>query len=281
MSVKKCVMTIAGMGTGMLPITKTVTKEMLPVINTPILFYQVKEAYMSGIKEIIFVVSKKNIDLVKSFFSSNNNLDKFIADKKEKAILLKELNEIIKNVEFKYILQKEKGTFGALYSARKLLNNEFFAVCFPDDLVFSDKPLLKQLIDEHKRTNDMVIAVKETDYEDLPNYGIIQYGSENIMQDLVYKDEVPLPSLDVLHGRFILHTKIFNVKNSLHKRSNDELQLPEALLHFKGVRCVSFKGAYFDVGKPLGYMKANIYASCNNDMFKDNIKNFIKKEIIK
>lgn len=103
MKIKKCVITIAGMGTRMLPITKTVTKEMLPIVDVPTIFLQVKEAYLSGIKEIIFVVSRKNINLIKNFFTKDYKLIKQLNGNKEKMELLKDIHEVIENMKFTYV----------------------------------------------------------------------------------------------------------------------------------------------------------------------------------
>lgn len=279
MKIKKCIITAAGYGTRMLPITKTIGKEMLPIVDIPAIFYQVKEAYLSGIKEIIFIVRKENKPLIKNFFSYNNKLVELIKNDSSKLSLLNELHEIIENVKFHYVIEKEKGSYGAVYSARKLLHNEYFAIMFSDDIIDNEIPLLKQLIIEHERTNNMVIACKNYFYDDLPNYGAIKYVKENIIDCLQYKNEVKENDADIIHGRFIVHTKIFDIKNKLIYHNN-ELQLPNAILLFKGeVRALKYIGEYFNIGSKLGFIKANIHFGLINKDFGNDLNNYIKKQM--
>ena len=179
MKIKKCVITIAGFGTRLLPITKTISKEMIPIIDLPVIFYQVKEAYLSGIEEIIFVVSKRNIDLIKNFFSIDNVMIKEIKDDPKKANLLDEVNEIINNMKFTYVIQKIRGTYGSLYSAKDLLGNEPFALMYGDDLVVDNPPLLKQMISIYEKTKQSVVAVRYVEEDKLPKFGIIEYKNGN------------------------------------------------------------------------------------------------------
>ena len=276
MKINKCIITAAGYGTRMLPITKTISKEMLNIVDLPAIFYQVRESYLSGIKEIIFIVRKENKSLIKSFFTHNSKLISIIKNNPNKLALLNELNEIINNVKFHYIIEKEKGSYGAVYSARKLLHNEFFAVMFADDIVDSQVPLLKQMMIEHERTNNMIIASKETKYDELPNYGAIKYKEENIIDSLQYKKDVKESSANIVHGRFIVHTKIFDIKNQLIYHDN-ELQLPNAILLFKNdVRSLNYEGEYFNIGSKLGLTKANIYYGIKNIDFGPQLKAYIK-----
>ena len=276
--IKKCVIPIAGMGTRFLPITKTISKEMLPIVDVPTIYLQVREAYLSGIKEIIFVVLKRNKPLIQNFFSKDSELTNFIKNDPTKLSLLNDLNEIIDNVKFTYVLQQELGTFGALYSARNYLYNEFFGVMYGDDLVDSHIPLLKQLMIENERTSDMVMAVHKTDEQDLPYYGIVKYGDENIIQEIVSINELPHPSEDVIHGRFIVHTSIFDNIDKLRLHKNNERHLPEAMLITGKVRAYQYEGNYYDIGNKLGYMKANIAFSLKRKEFKQELISFIQKQ---
>lgn len=279
MKITKCIITAAGFGTRMLPITKTISKEMLPIVDIPAIFYQVKEAYLSGIREIIFIVLERNKSLIKDFFSIDHELINFIKDAPEKLALLNELDEIIKNVKFHYVIQEDRGSYGAVYSARHLFQeDEYFAIMFADDVVDSQKPLLKQLIDEHLRTNNMVIASKNTPYNELPKYGAIKYKKENIIDELLYKENVTSDNADMLHGRFIVHSKIFTIKEQLNYHKNNELQLPNAILLFKDeVRALNYEGEYFNIGSKLGLLKANIHFALKNQELSQELNKYIKK----
>lgn len=275
MKINKCVIIIAGMGTRMLPITKTITKEMLPIIDVPTIFLQVKEAYLSGIKEIIFVVSRKNIKLIKSFFSHDYKLISEIKDNKEKLSLLNEVNEIIDNMKFTYVIQKEKGTYGALWSARKHLVNETFGLIYGDDLIDSNTPVLKQLIDEHNRTNDLVVGARTYSYDELPKFGIIEYKEKNILKELCYKPDIK-KEYDIIQGRFILNSNIFKLKDKL-KYHGGELQLPSSLLLLnENIRVLLYEGIYFNIGSKISYLKANIHYGLKRDVFKLEIESYIK-----
>lgn len=275
MKINKCIITAAGYGTRMLPITKTITKEMLNIVDVPAIYYQVKEAYLSGIKEIIFIVRKENKSLLKNFFSYNSKLMKLIENDEKKISLLKELTEIINNVKFHYVIEKEKGSYGAVYSAKKFLSNEYFAVMFSDDIVDSDVPALRQLINEHERTNHMIMSSKNIKYDELPKFGAIKYKKDNLIDSLLYKNEVEESNADVIQGRFILHTKIFTIKNQL-KYFNNELQLPNAVLKFQGeVRALNYEGISFDIGNKLGLLKANIYFGLKNNSLNEELRKYI------
>jgi len=276
MKIKKCVIVIAGFGTRMLPITKSVSKEMLPIVDIPTIFLQVREAYLSGIREIIFVVSRRNVNLIKNFFTKDDILMNEIKNNKEKLNLISDINEIINKMKFTYVIQKERGTYGALYSARKYLKNEVFALMYGDDLMVSDTPVLKQLIDEYKRTNNMVVVARSISNENLPKFGIIKYkNNDNVLENICYKSNNN-PSNDIIYGRFILKSDVFKVKNKLVYHSK-ELQLPTALLHFKDeVRVLKYNGIYFNIGNKLDYLKANIYFSLKRNDMHDEIINYIK-----
>lgn len=274
--INKCIIPVPGLGTRFLPITKTITKEMLTIIDLPVIYYQVKEAYLSGIKEIYFIVSKKNKELLKSFFTKDYELEEKIKNNPEKLALLKDINEIIDNMKFYYIDEQEKGTYGAIYSAREYLKDEYFAVIYGDDLIDSKIPVIKQLIDKHNISKKMVIGCKNYQYKDLPNYGTIKYNNEQI-EDILYKDEVNDDNGDIIHGRFILHTKIFKIKDQL-KRYNNELQLPGSLLYFKEeLSTLRYTGEYFDIGHKEDFIKANIYYSLKDEKYKKEISEYIKK----
>ena len=119
--INEAVILLGGMGTRLLPLTKTIPKEMLPIYDVPAIFLLVEEAYLSGIKKIIFVITKNNKKMIESFFSDNNYLNNFLKDKPDKQKLLDRVNKVINNMEFKYIYQTTKGTYGALYSSKKYI----------------------------------------------------------------------------------------------------------------------------------------------------------------
>lgn len=272
--IKEAVIIIGGMGTRLLPYTKTVSKEMIPIFDVPSIFLQVKEAYLSGIKKIIFVVTRRNKKLIQDFFSNDNYLNNFIKGNTKKEKLVKEVNEVINNMTFNYVYQRERGTYGALYSARKLIKNDNFIVMYGDDIMDSDIPLSKQLIDEFNKDNKMFITIKKYPKDELPPSGLIKVDENNYLTAITKKEE---SSYANLLGRYLLNKKIFSIKDKLKYYANNELYLPHALLNFKGeVKALWYNNEYFNVGEKLGFIKASIYYGLKNNDYKDELINYLK-----
>ena len=278
MKIDEAVILLGGMGTRLLPLTKTVPKEMLPIYDVPAVFLLVEEAYLSGIKKIIFVVTRHNKKIIESFFSKDQYLDNFLKDKPEKKLSLERINKVINNMEFKYVYQTIKGTYGALYSAKKYIKNDNFIVMYGDDLIDNKVPITKELINNYKKSNMMYAAIYEKDLIDLPNVGIVKLDKNNNIIDFVNKDDEH--SGCELHGRMLLNKKIFTVKNKLFKHSNDEYYLPYALLYFTDeVKGIKYQGNYFNLGDKTGYIKASIHYALKNEKEKKNLTKYIKEVI--
>ncbi len=274
--INEAVIILGGMGTRLLPLTKTISKEMLPVYDVPAIFLLVEEAYLSGIKKIIFVVTKHNKYLLEKFFSDDTYLNNFLKDKPEKAILIEKINNVIKKMVFKFVYQNLKGSYCDLYSAKSHIENDNFILMYGDDLVDSKTPLTKLLIDNYKKEAKMYVAIKEKNIDDLPKVGVVKLDKNNYLIDLVNKSEAH--SNSELHGRMLLNKKIFTIKNKLNKHSNDEYYLPYALLHFKGeVKGIKYNGDYFNLGEKTGYIKASIHYALKDEKEKDNLIKFLKE----
>jgi len=272
----EAIVLLGGMGTRLLPYTKTVPKEMLPIFDEPAIFKIVKEAYNSGIKKIIFVVTEHNKDLIKKFFSRDEYLDTFLMDKPDKKKMLNEVNTILNNMEFVYVEQKIKGTYGALYSAKDYIKNDDFIVMYGDDLIDNSIPITKLLIEEYMITHKMQVACLKKDYEELNDVGIVKIDNHNNLIDLVKKEEANT-TLE-LHGRMLLNKKIFTIKDKLFKHDNDEYYLPYALLHFKGeVNVFEYSGKYFNLGSKIGFILASIHYAMKDDKYKNDLIKEIKE----
>jgi len=271
--IDEAVILIAGMGTRLLPYTKTIPKELLPIYDVPSILLLVEEAYNSGIKKIIFVVTEHNQDLIKNFFSNDKYLNEFLKDKPDKKIKLKRINNIINNMKFSYVLQDLKGTYGALYSAKKYIKNDNFIVMYGDDLIDSKEPITKKLIDSYSKNHlQQVLVYKE---HNLPNVGIALIKNNKLV-DLVPKSETN--SKYVIHGRMLLNKKIFSIKDKMYKHENDEYYLPYALLYFNDINTIKYDKYYFNIGDKTGYIKASIHYAIkdNNKDLKEYI-NSIKE----
>ena len=276
MKIDEAVIILGGMSTRLLPLTKTVPKEMLPAFDVPTIFLLVEEAYKSGIKKITFVVTKHNRKIIESFFSDDVYLNNFLKDKPDKQKLLERINKVINNMEFKYVYQNIKGTYGALYSARKFIKNDNFILMYGDDLIDSNQPITKVLINEFRKVPNMYVAIKEEKEDKLPNVGIVKLDKDKNIIDLVPKNVHN--SKCIIHGRMLLNKKIFTVKNKLYKHTNDEYYLTYALLEFIGeVKGIKYSGYYFNIGEKTGFIKASIHYALKNKDEKDKIIKYIKE----
>lgn len=276
--IDEAVILLGGMGTRLLPLTKTIPKEMLPIYDVPAIFLLVEEAYLSGIKKIIFVITKYNKKIIENFFSDNNYLNNFLKDKPDKQQLLNRINNVINNMKFKYVYQTIKGTYGALYSAKEYIKNDNFVIMYGDDLIDSNIPLTKILIENYKKKNNMYVAIKEENIDLLPSGGVVKLDKKNNIINLVKKDSDH--SSCIILGRMLLNKKVFTIKNKLTMRKNNEYYLPHALLLFPNeVKGLKYNGNYFNLGEKTGYIKASInYAIKNNDE-KNNLIKYIKEVI--
>ena len=270
--ITEAVILLGGMGTRMLPYTKTVPKEMLPIYDVPNIFLIVKEAYLSGIKKIIFVVTKHNINLIKNFFSNDEYLNEFLKDKPDKLSKLREINEIINNMEFIYIYQELLGTYGALYSASNYITNDNFIVMYGDDLIDSPTTITKELIEEFNKTNKQQVAINEN-LDDIPSVGIAVTNKDNILVDIVPKSETD--SRKVIHGRMLLNKKIFLIRDNIKPHKDNEYYLPYELLNFDDVNLYSYNGKYFNIGSKTGFIKASIYYALKDKNELDSLLEFI------
>ena len=277
MKVKKCIIPIAGRGTRFLPITKTVSKEMLPIINEPTILLLVKECYKSGIEEIIFVVSEYNHHLVKNFFSRNIELDEFLGNDEKKKALLNDVYEIVDNMKFHYVFQDEekRGTAGAIYAAKDYIKDEFFGIMYGDDLIDAEVPALKQLMDMHEKYHCNVVGVGVVKEELIPNYGIVKYKTDNIVEELVEKPSIEdAPSNHAIQGRFILSSEVFDKFNEIVKHENNEYYIPDLLMKLDDdIRSVEYVGDYYDIGSHAGYVLANLMYGMKNEKIKNEIQN--------
>lgn len=280
MEITKCIIPVAGKGTRFLPATKAISKEMLPIIDKPIILMQVIEAYKSGIKEIIFIVGKHNELLLKKLFSIDNELIEFLGDDLSKLALLDEIHEIINNVTFHYVYQDEsiRGTSGALYAAKEYINkDEYFGVIYGDDVIDASIPALKQLIEENKLNNCNALAITQVPYEETYKYGIVKYKKDNIIDTFIEKPKIEeAPSRHASIGRYIIHGTIFDYLLKTPKHKNNEYYLVDAInILPEDTRTVNIDGTYYDVGSKIGFIKANINYGLKREEIKEGLQEYI------
>ncbi|MCD6215093.1 MAG: UTP--glucose-1-phosphate uridylyltransferase GalU, partial [Candidatus Desulfofervidus sp.] len=262
--IKKAVIPVAGLGTRTLPATKAIPKEMLPVVDKPLIQYIVEEALASGIEEII-LVTRQGKDSIENHFDSDYELETLLAQRK-KGETLATIKNIVDMINIISVRQKHPLGLGhAILCAKSLIFNEPFAVLLPDDLVDSETPCIGQLLDVYQETGSPVIAVERISTE-VWRYGVINPEQE---RERLYKVkgliEKPRPEeapsdLGVI-GRYILIPQIFDILEHIPFGRGGELQLTDALhrqTQMNTVYAYEFEGKRYDAGNKLGYLEANV-----------------------
>lgn len=265
--IKKAVFPVAGLGTRFLPATKANPKEMLPIVDKPLIQYAVEEAVAAGITELIFVTNSSK-RAIEDHFDSNYELEATLSER-GKHELLKIVKGILpEGVSCAYIRQKSPQGLGhAVLCARQLVMNESFAVLLADDLIdHHGQTCLKQMVDKFTTVEQSIIAVEEILPVNSKKYGIVdvknQQGSFTPICGIVEKPEPKnAPSNFGVVGRYILTANIFKHLESTPRNSNNEIQLTDAiakLLNEEQVFAYQFKGKRYDCGSKLGYLEATV-----------------------
>ncbi len=285
--IKKAVLPVAGFGTRFLPASKATPKEMLPIIDKPLVQYAVEEALNIGINEIIFITSSEKYSIKKHFDKNQDFEDRLRSSGKGE--MVERLNpRIFKDVKFHYVNQNEQNGLGhAILQAEKIINGDSFAVLLPDDLFFSEKSCLSQLLDLYKRVDASVIAVNKIDKENIHKYGVIKPGSidNNVIniEDIVEKpNPVDAPSDIAVCGRYIFKSSIFNFLKSTGFDESGEIQLTDAikkLLKYEEVYAAVYTGEKFDCGSKQGFVHATIALALRDKSISNDIEKIIKEII--
>lgn len=265
MRVRKAVIPAAGLGTRFLPATKAQPKEMLPLVDTPIIQYVVQEAIESGIEDIIIITGRTK-RAIEDHFDRSVELETFLNNSNKQG-LLSEVRELGSLADIHFVRQKEQLGLGhAVYQARRHIGNEPFAVLLGDEVFTGHPPCLAQLIDRYQLVKASVIGVQQVSTEDVHRYGIIQPHEvgPRLYQalDLVEKPEpAKAPSNLAIIGRYVLDPEIFDVLEHTAPGRNGEIQLTDALKvlsETKGVYGYDPETKRYDVGERLGYLIASI-----------------------
>ena len=271
------------MGTRFLPATKAMPKEMLPIIDRPTIEYIVEEAILSGIEDII-IVTGKGKRAIEDHFDRNFGLEKHLKEKR-KFDLLEKVNKS-SSVNIHYIRQKEpKGLGHAIWCARKFIGHEPFAVLLGDDIVKSETPCIKQLIDQFELVNHSIVGVKHVPNEETNRYGIIDpikhEGRLYQVQQFIEKPTLgTAPSDLAIMGRYVLTPEIFNFLNEQEVGAEGEIQLTDAIQKLNEVQSVfayNFEGKRYDVGDQLGYILTTIEFALQNDELAPKVQEMLEK----
>ena len=285
MKIKKAIFPVGGLGTRFLPATKSMPKEMLPIVDKPLIQYAVEEAAEAGIEQFIFVTSRGKSAIENHFdhsFELENNLLS-----KGKRDTLKTAQEMLKIPgSFAYVRQQEPSGLGhAVWCARHLIANEPVAIILADDLIYGPSTI-KEMIKNY--TSGNMLAVMEVDKQDVSSYGIITPGKileDNVTEilGLVEKPSVEkAPSNEAVVGRYIIEPAVFDVLEKQNRGASNEIQLTDAIASRIGKSLCSgykFSGERFDCGSKLGFIQANIKLSLQRSEINKELTSWLQDEI--
>lgn len=286
MKIKKAIFPVGGLGTRFLPATKSMPKEMLPVVDKPIIQYAVEEAANAGIEQFIFVTSRGKSSIENHFdhsFELENNL--LLKGKKE---TLKTAQEMLKIPgSFAYVRQQEPAGLGhAVWCARHLVGNEPVAVILADDLIKGSNTI-KEMISNYSSGN--MLAIMDVNTQDVSSYGIISPGKtlENNLTEILGLIEKPsidkAPSNMAVVGRYIIEPSVFKELEKQNRGTSNEIQLTDAIANRIGKsHCYGYKftNDRFDCGSKLGFIQANIKFSIERDDLSEKLKSWLKEEFL-
>lgn len=279
--IRKAVIPVAGLGTRFLPITKSIPKEMLPIVKTPTLQLIIEEAVNSGIEEILLITNPYK-KVIEDYFDQSFELEKRL-EKSGKSSALTMVKNISKLCKMFYIRQGEPlGSGHAINLARSFIGDEPFAVLYGDDLMYSEtKPVLKQLIDIYEKTSGSVIGCLDVDRNLVNRYGIIKLTNKGKIQTIIEKPKIEeAPTTLAGLGRYIVDSKIFDFLDNVNPGINGEYQFTDAMKEmmksYDYYPC-NIKGKYYDTGSYDGYFRANLEYGLRDDNNKDKIKDIIKE----
>ena len=286
MKIKKAIFPVGGLGTRFLPATKSMPKEMLPVVDKPIIQYAVEEAANAGIEQFIFVTSRGKSSIENHFdhsFELENNLLS-----KGKRETLKTAQEMLKIPgSFAYVRQQEPAGLGhAVWCARHLVGNEPVAVILADDLIKGSNTI-KEMISNYSSGN--MLAIMDVNNQDVSSYGIISPGKtlENNMTEILGLIEKPsidkAPSNMAVVGRYIIEPSVFKELEKQNRGTSNEIQLTDAIANRIGKsHCYGYKftNDRFDCGSKLGFIQANIKLSIERDDLSEKLKSWLKDEFL-
>lgn len=287
MQIKKAVFPVAGLGTRFLPATKAMPKEMLPIVDKPIIQYAVEEALSAGIEQLIFVTGSGKTAL-EDHFDRSWQLEHTLQER-GKDDLLQEIKSLVPETgSIVYTRQNQPLGLGhAIWCARHIVGDEPFAVLLADDLIQSDVPVLAQMVKEFDRLRASMAAVIEVDPAETSKYGILDVEEEvngiARIRGLVEKPPPEeAPSNLAIIGRYILMPQIFDILGNKKVGAGNEIQLTDAmatLLNEQPIFGYRFEGQRFDCGDKAGFQMANLSMALANGELREQMVSFIKKII--
>ncbi len=286
--VRKAVFPAAGLGTRFLPATKAQPKEMLPLVDKPLIQYGVEEAMHSGIQNII-IVTGRGKSSIEDHFDVSFELEQLL-ESKNKTEMLSMVRSISDMIDISYIRQKEALGLGhAVLRAKELVGNEPFAVVLSDDIIASETPCIRQLLDVYEFYGASVLALMEVPKDQISAYGVVDAelvsdnGRENRLYRIRNMVEKPkpadAPSNLAIIGRYILTPEIFQCVESIEPGSGGEIQLTDALkymLRNRPIYGLKFEGTRYDAGDKLGFLRATVEFALNRHDLGQQFRDYLK-----
>ena len=282
--VRKAIIPAAGLGTRMLPISHAVPKEMLPIVDLPAVYYLVEEAAKSGITDIL-IITNRDKEAMEDFFDFSIEYGVAL-EAKGKTEEAKRLREIANMANVYFLRQKEtRGLGHAVGRARSFVGDEPFAVLYGDDVIFSETPVTRQLIDVYEKYGRPVVGVKPVPTEDIQKYSSLKVealdGDDKVTlcTDMIEKPKpgCEFSNLSIL-GRVLLTPDVFDIIDALTPGAGGEYQLTDAMAKMAregGICALEFEGERFDLGSKLGFLKANITKGLTHPECGDELREFI------
>lgn len=285
--VRKAVFPVAGLGTRFLPATKSMPKELLPVVDKPVIHYAVDEARAAGIEQFIFV-SSRGKTAMEDHFDRSFELEETLRKRGRHEDLERLQQALVNSGDLVFVRQQEPLGLGhAVWCARHIVGDEPFAVLLPDDIVMSDPPCLTELIDAHEQLGrSHVIAVQEVPREHTSRYGILDPDTEVLpgvirAKGIVEKPQPEVaPSTTAAIGRYVLDPSVFSHLDKGMQGAGNEIQLTDAIaatLDVAPLHGCRFKGERYDCGDKLGFLKANIAFALQRPDLAEGLRAFMRE----
>jgi UTP--glucose-1-phosphate uridylyltransferase len=286
MQVKKAVFPVAGLGTRFLPATKSTPKEMLPLIDKPLVQYVVEEAVASGIEQILFVTGRSK-RAIEDHFDISFELESLLYEKGKDAEL-SQVRDIAELVNIFYVRQKQALGLGhAILCAKEFVGNEPFAVLLGDDIIDGKKPCLGQLLDVYRKYRGPVLALEQVPMENISSYGCV---AANTISDRIYEvtDMVEKPKQEdapsdlAIIGRYILTPDIFPILEKQEPGKGGEIQLTDAIKKLakdEAIYGCRFEGIRHDCGDKLGFLKATVDMALKREEFNGDFEKFLRERL--
>lgn len=284
MTVKKCLFPVAGLGTRFLPVTKEIAKEMLPLVNRPIISYGVEEALASGCDDIVMITGRTKRS-IENYFDRSFELEEILRSRGKLELYYKMIH-ISEMADIMYIRQREPLGLGhAVLCGEPVCKGEYFGVILPDDVFLGEEPVLSQLVKVHERLGGSVVALEHVSDKDVSRYGIVagEEAEPGIFRitDMVEKPKLTdAPSRYAIMGRYVLSPEIFPLLHNQQAGAGGEIQLTDAIRELaktEPVWGVVYEGRRFDCGTQKGWLSANIQLAMEDEELREVVMNIVNE----